>query len=71
MREPLRTSAVMVLGMAVGAFILGYATPFNLTSNAMTAHRDDIFSGRLVSDVAAEYSSEPLASAGDFLSSLR
>lgn len=52
MGEMLRMSVVMVLGMAVGAFVLGYATPVHLTPKAIIADHDDLFSGRLVTSVA-------------------
>ena len=51
-REQLRMSAIMVLGMAIGAFILGFVTPINLTPRATIADHDTAFSGRLVSGVA-------------------
>jgi hypothetical protein len=52
MRETLRMSVIMVLGMAMGAFIPGYATPVHLTPKAMIADHDDVFSGRLVRGLA-------------------
>jgi hypothetical protein len=52
MRQTLRMSVVMLLGMAMGAFILGYATPVHLTPKAIIADHDDVFSGRLVTGVA-------------------
>jgi hypothetical protein len=52
MRETLRMSVILVLGMAVGAFILGLATPLQLTPKAMIADQGDAFSGRLVTSVA-------------------
>jgi hypothetical protein len=45
-------SVILVLGMAVGAFILGLATPLQLTPKAMIADHGDAFSGRLVTSVA-------------------
>jgi hypothetical protein len=51
-REQLRMSVIMVLGMAIGAFILGFETPINLTPRATIADHDAAFSGRLVSGVA-------------------
>jgi len=51
-REQLRMSAIMVLGMAIGAFILGFVAPINLTPSATIADHNAAFSGRLVSGVA-------------------
>ena len=51
-REQLRMSAVMVVGMALGAFILGFVTTVTLTPKATIADQGDVFSGRLVKDVA-------------------
>lgn len=51
-REQLRMSAIMVVGMALGAFILGFVTPVTLTPKATIADHGDVFSGRLVRDVA-------------------
>jgi hypothetical protein len=50
MRATLRLSVVMVLGMVMGAFILGYATPLHLTPKAMIVDHDGVFSGRLVTN---------------------
>jgi hypothetical protein len=45
-----RLSLVMLVGMAVGAFILGVATPLpQTTQKAAITHDDAVFSGRLVS----------------------
>jgi len=48
-REQLRMSAIMALGMAIGAFVLGFTTPISLTPRAMIVDHDAAFSGRLVS----------------------
>ncbi len=48
-RGTLRMSVIMALGMAIGAFILGFAMPVHLTPKAMIADHDDVFSGRLMS----------------------
>ena len=51
-REQLRMSAIMVVGMALGAFILGFVSPVTLAPKATIADQGDVFSGRLVRDVA-------------------
>ncbi|ARN80060.1 hypothetical protein [Methylocystis bryophila] len=47
-REKLRLSALMVVGLALGAFILGFMTTTTLTPKATLAGHIDVFSGRLV-----------------------
>ncbi len=69
--QTLRLSAILVLGMAVGAFILGCATPINLTPKAMIADRDGIFSGRLINDFDQGHSSAPAAGTAVSFSSER
>lgn len=51
-RERLRKSASIIVGMAVAAFFLGFVTTVTLTPKATIAGQSDIFSGRLVRDVA-------------------
>lgn len=69
--ETLRLSAVMILGMAIGAFILGCATPITLTPKAMIADRDNIFSGRLINGFDQGHFSAPAAGTAVSLSSQR
>jgi len=51
-REQVRMSAIMILGMAIGAFILGFVAPIDLTPRAAIADHDAVFTGRLLSDVS-------------------
>ena len=51
-REQLRMSATLVVGMAVAAVILGFVTTVTLTPKATIADQGEVFSGRLLSDVA-------------------
>jgi hypothetical protein len=48
-RRQFRLSIVVVVGMAVGAFILGFATPIHQAPKAMTLDDGAAFTGRLVS----------------------
>jgi hypothetical protein len=48
-RRQCRLSIVILLGMAIGAFILGFATPITPAQKATIADDGAAFSGRLVS----------------------
>jgi hypothetical protein len=47
-RRQLRASILMVAGMAITAFVIGFVAPINSTQKATPTTPNDAFTGRLI-----------------------